>query len=102
MESPNRTSMGETLTEKPLGFFRKHGDGQTKLVHNAALSQATAVQKPSLLTRNMFLVCPISFISYSVLTTPALLVSIRRNVQLLYQRLRVSPPSLLQLNEHLH
>ena len=29
----------------------------SKLVANAALSQATAIQKPSLFTKNMFLVC---------------------------------------------
>ncbi len=33
------------------------GKYATKLVANAALSQATALQKPSLLTKNMFLVC---------------------------------------------
>ncbi len=41
-----------TLGEEKLG--KKHA---TKLVANAALSQATAIQKPSLFTKNMFLVC---------------------------------------------
>ena len=37
--------------------YEKHGGKHaTKLVANAALSQATAIQKPSLLTKNMFLV----------------------------------------------
>ena len=41
-------------------YEEKHGGKYaTKLVANAALSQATAIQKPSLLTKNMFLVCSI-------------------------------------------
>jgi hypothetical protein len=38
----------------------EQGNGATKQVHSAALSEATAAQKPSLFTKRMFLVSPTS------------------------------------------
>lgn len=44
--------------DRPTVEEEKHREGNvpTKFVSNAALSQATAIQKPSLFTKNMFLV----------------------------------------------
>jgi hypothetical protein len=62
----------------------------TKKVHNVALSEATAIQKPSLLTRRMFLVCPTEFdvTSDAANIHHSLRMSVRGNFQFLYQRLR--------------
>ena len=46
------------LAGRTTAYDEKHGEKPaTKLVANAALSQATAIQKPSLFSKNMFLVC---------------------------------------------
>ena len=69
----------------------KHGEKHaTKLVANAALSQATAIQKPRLLTKNMFLVCSTLFQTAKIYTNlvSALWLFACGNFQLMYQRLR--------------
>jgi hypothetical protein len=63
-----------------------------KNVHNVALAEATALQKPSLLTKNMFKVSAAPFIlQLRMLMHLALPLSIHRNIQFLHQRLRWFP-----------
>lgn len=55
MDSPEDI---DHISGRTVPFKEKDGeDHATKLVANAALSQATAIQMPSLFTKNMFLVC---------------------------------------------
>jgi hypothetical protein len=44
------------LSRPTASYKEKHGGKHDTKIGNAALSEATAIQKPSLFTKNMFLV----------------------------------------------
>jgi hypothetical protein len=70
MEGPSEGIGDQPGRPTALDHEKLGGKHATKFVANAALSQATAIQKPSLFTKNMFLVCLTSHANVKYVRNP--------------------------------